>query len=259
MGALEKWTSGVRGLGEKWRTACRQQHPFKELDAEWQLVCKAFGLLLHSVNQNRSLLVALMKLVAVADEASESVGAPLGREAGADDYFLAVASKLLEDTGSLCRETHWSRVRVLPRMHTPQNGPTDRSFSFYLSLCDSLEVIPQWLSTQFIQRDSFNLLMVPWPMEVLVRQFRDVTDLAPEQLPEDFGFFTYDFANAEGALLELIQALYEEARRKLGRVDGVILPELGPVRRRLSAAPTKYGSLSRRCRTLFKRSTTRGS
>ena len=225
-GALETWTNGARELGEKWRKAWKSQHPFIDLAAEWQIVCESFSLPLHSANQSRPLIEAVMKLVAVADEASASVGAPMDGETEEDDYFLEAASRLLESAGTLCREIDWSRLRVLPRMHTAQNGLTDRSLSLYLSLCDSSEVIPQWLSTPFIQRDSFNLLMVPWPLEVLVSQFRDVTDAAPEQLPEKFGFFSYD-SSAEGdGLLELVQALFVEAQRKLGRVDGVILPEL---------------------------------
>lgn len=225
-GALEKWTSTARELGEKWRAAWPQSRAFKELDAEWRLICDSFGLAVASTKQNRPLLEALIKLVAVADEASESVGAPKEDETGKDDVFLELASALLENEGTLCWEIDSSRLRVLPRMHTPQNGLTDRSLSLYLSLCDPCEVIPQWFSTPFIQGDSFNLLMVPWPPEILVSQFRDVTDLAPDQLPEDFGFFNYEASVAGEGIVGLIRALFDEAKRKLGRVDGVLLPEL---------------------------------
>jgi len=224
-GALEKWTSSVRDMGEKWRTAWGQRQPFGDLAAEWQLICECLALPLHSADHNLPLLEALMKVVAVADEASEGVGAPMDGETEADDVFLEMSSVLLENAGTLCCEIDWTRLRVLPRMHTPQNGLTDRSLSLYLSLCDPSEVILQWLSTPFVQRDSLNLLMVPWPLEVCVSQFQDVTNLAAEQLPEDFGFFSYSAAT-EADPLDLVQALYEEAKRKLGRVDGVILPEL---------------------------------
>jgi hypothetical protein len=186
-GALEKWTTDVRKLGEKWRRAWSQHHCFSDLAAEWQLVCESFAWPLESVSQDRPLLEALMKLVAVADDASESAGAPTDRETGEDD-FLKAASVFPEAARAVCEEIDGSRLRVLPRMHTPQNGLTDRSLSLYLSLCHSSEVIPQWLSTPFIQGDSFNLLMVPWPLEVRVSQFRDVTDSAPEHLPGISGF-----------------------------------------------------------------------
>ena len=224
-GALDRWTSGVRGLGAKWRATWQEGTPFKDLGAEWQVICESFARPLDSTNGDRPLLDALIKIVAVADEASESAGAPNDDELDEDYYFLMVASAML-DCGTLCHEIDGSRLKVLPRMHTPQNGLTDRSLSLYLSLCDSSEVVPGWLSTQFIQRDSFNLLMVPWPLEVLVSQFRDVTDLAPGRFPEDFGFFSYDSAGADNRPVELVQALFEETKRKLGRVDGVLLPEL---------------------------------
>jgi hypothetical protein len=133
---------------------------------------------------------------------------------------------LLENQGTLCWEIDSSRLMVLPRMHTPQNGLTDRSLSLYLSLCDPCEVAPKWYLAPFIQGESFNLLMVPWPSELLVSQFRDVTALAPDQLPESFGFFNYDASVPGEGLVELIPALFNEAERKLGRVDGVLLPEL---------------------------------
>jgi hypothetical protein len=222
-GALENWAASVCDLGAKWRTGWSR---FDDLTAEWERVCDSFDLPLDSVDQDRPLLEALIKLGAVADEASESVGAPRDGETEQDDVFLEVASAFLENDGTLCQEIDSSRLRVLPRMHTPQNGLTDRSLSLYLALCDPSEVNPQWLSTPFIQRDSLNLLLVPWPLEVRPSQFQDVTESAPEQLPEDFGFFSYDSSGAEDGLLELVQNLYDEAVRKLGRIDGLILPEL---------------------------------
>lgn len=135
--------------------------------------------------KNPDLLKALMKLVAVADEACEGVGAP----------------------------------------EAPQNGLTERSLSLYLSMCDAGEVTPRWLSTPFPQHDSMNLLLVPWPNEVLVSQFRDVTDNATTELPDGFGFFTYDILGGDD-LFALVGFLHAEATRKLGRIDGVVLPEL---------------------------------
>jgi hypothetical protein len=178
------------------------------------------------MSSNRPLLEALIKVLAVADQASEGVGAPINDQTLLDDGFLDVASDLF-DSGTLCSSIHVSRLRVLPRMHTPQNGLTDRSLSLYLSLCDPSEVVPKWLSTQFIQRDdSLNLLLVPWPPEVLVRRFRDVTDLAPGRLPEGYGFFSYDSPDTDDGLVQLALDLYNETKRKLGRVHGLLLPEL---------------------------------
>jgi hypothetical protein len=225
--ALAHWISSVRELGKEWRTALRAELslPFNGLSDEWELLCESMPQSLSDVGTNRLLLHALMKLIAVADEASEGVGVP--EDTGEDDPFLQLARAFLRDdnTGLGSLQINHAPVRVLPRMHTPQSGQTHRSLSLYLSLCDSGEVTPRWLSTSFLQHDSINLLLIPWPLEVLVRQFREVTGSAA-QLPEDVGFFTYDFLEGGEDVAARVESLHREAERRLGRIDGVILPEL---------------------------------
>ena len=197
---------------------------FGGLKADWKVLVAAFPKPIDTVQSDLVLLESLVRIVAVADEASYDAGAPI-EPGGEDDLFLATTAESLEKRGTLCKEIHNSRLRVLPRMHTPQNGLTDRSLSLYLSLWDPCEVVPRWLTTHFIRRESFNILLIPWPFEVLVSQFRDVTGVAVKQLPEDQGFFDYRSA-AENRLIRLVHALHAEANRKLGKVDGVVLPEL---------------------------------
>lgn len=222
---LENWTSTVRELGKAWGTAWRTQQPFDGLGAEWGQLCESFALRLNDVPSDRSLCEALMKLVAVADEASENVGAPADEEAD-NDFLLFAASQYLANAGTLCREIDCTRLTVLPRMHTPQNGLIDRSLSLYLSMRDPSEVTPKWFSPPFIQQDSINLLLIPWPLDVLPSQFRKVTSSATAELPEDFGYFTCDPPEPDVNLVELVSLLYRNANRRLGRIDGVILPEL---------------------------------
>src|ERR1039457_6550679 len=168
-----------------------------------------------------------MKLAAAADEACEGVGAPKNQAAGEYGTLTDVGSALLRESGTLCTTIDQSRLRVLPRMHTPQNGLTERSLSHYLSLCDASEVTPHWLSYPFLENESINLLLIPWPFEVLVNQFRETADAAAG-LPEDFGFFTFthDPESRPEDLTECVEGLHAEAMRKLGRIDGVVLPEL---------------------------------
>jgi hypothetical protein len=212
-------------VGADWRNALRQGlgPQFNGLSKEWEHLCRSFNRQLWTVAKDCDLLKTLMKLVAVADEACEGVGAP--EDTGEDDHFLQQTRAFLRDDATLGVRVDPTRVRVLPRMHTPQNGLTERSLSLYLSMCDAGEVTPRWLSTPFLQNDSINLLLIPWPHEVLVSQFRDVTDTATTDLPDGFGFFTYDFLKGDD-LIALAGPLYAEAKRKLGRIDGVVLPEL---------------------------------
>jgi len=219
----------VRDLGGDWKKCWRLGKPesFDELAREWQTVRQAFALPLGKTRDQRSLCEALVKLVAVADQACEGVGAAKDQLAGEYNPIQDVGADLLVKAGTLCSWIDPSRLRVLPRMHTPQNGLTERSLSRYLSLCDASEVTPQWHFSPFLQSDSMNLLVIPWPLEVLVDQFHETTDAAA-RLPKDFGFFTfaYDPEGRPDNLTELFGALHAEAKRKLGRIDGVVLPEL---------------------------------
>jgi predicted amidohydrolase len=220
--AVARWAAKVRELGRAWRTTPLLKG-FDGLKTEWEVLCNSWDRLLWTVEKNRPLCEALITLIAVADEASEGAGSP--PDPDEDDEFLRT-SRRFAAFGSLRVETDEVRLRVLPRMHTPQNGLTDRSLSLYLSLCDAGEVTPRWLSTSFIRGESLNLLMIPWPFEVLASQFRDVTDRAEAVLPDTQGFFTYEFPDTDKEAVEVAESLYTNAKRKLGRIDGVVFPEL---------------------------------
>jgi len=142
---LDSWTAEVRELGMKWRL---DWSGFRALANEWQIVCNSFGLTLGQVSGEAKLCLALMTIAVVADEAFKGVVAPIDQVADVDD-MLDEGSVCLTQSGTLCIHIDPSRLRVLPRMHTPQNGLTERSLSRYLSLCDASEVTPQW---QFSQR-----------------------------------------------------------------------------------------------------------
>jgi predicted amidohydrolase len=209
---------------------------FDGLASEWQIVCQSFGLSLTEARDNRALCVVLMQLVATADEASEGVGAPMDQAADGDDDLIDLGSIRLTQSGTLCLEIDPSRLRVLPRMHTPQNGLTERSLSLYLSLCEASEVTPQWHPSPFRQTDSLNLLLIPWPFEVVANEFHKIADTAA-RLPKDFGFFTFahQIERQPDNLTELVEALHAEAKRKLGRIDGVVLPELSITEQQFNA------------------------
>ena len=222
--SLNAWSSGAARLGRQWRSQYRPRQPFQGIESEWQLICSSFDQPLSSLPKNRPLCLAVIKLLATADEASEGVGMPED-EAG-DDLFLQAGRKVLQDSATLGMEIDHNRLRVLPCTHTPQNGLTHRSLSLFLSACDGGEVRSRWLTSQFLEHDSLSLLLIPWPPEVLIRDFQDVTAEATSKLPEHFGFFAYSVPDEDGGLVGHVESLYEEAARKMGRIDGVVLPEL---------------------------------
>ena len=246
-GALEEWVDDTRRLGESWRRAWNAGEPFLLLEDSWRTLCDSFELPLDELILQPSLCEVLVRISSAADEASESVGAPIEVDNNTEDeetgdLLLSRALSFLLLFGTACDEIDGSRLRVLPRMHTPQSGLTDRRLSLYLSLHEASEVAPEWTAPPGIQPDSVNLLLIPWPFEVLVKQFREVTDPASAILPDRFGFFAYDvetdFETSE-RLIASVGALYREAKRKLGRIDGVILPEMALSIEQFNALRTK--------------------
>ncbi|MGA2597175.1 MAG: hypothetical protein ABSH09_09320 [Bryobacteraceae bacterium] len=127
--------------------------------------------------------------------------------------FIDHAAELLSRVGhhSLGDEIDAGRVRVLPKMHTPQMGLTIRSFAMYLALCSPSEVVPQWVNPPFRFRDdSLNLLLVSWPLEIYPIQFRASRTLVTETRNIDkdrFGLFTVDPLKRPGDVMTLVNKL----------------------------------------------------
>jgi hypothetical protein len=160
-GALKTWTDKVHKLSQRWRRSWQAGGSFDDLADEWQIICQSFDVPLGQTREKRTLCEALMTLTAVADEACEGVGSPRNQAPGEVATLADVGTGFLTALGTLCLDIDRSRLRVLPRMHTPQNGLTERSLSHYLSLCEASEVTPQWLSNSFLPSDSMNLLLIP--------------------------------------------------------------------------------------------------
>jgi hypothetical protein len=106
--------------------------------------------------------------------------------------------------------------------------------SHHLALCDAGEVSPYWaLAPKPLDSKSLNLLVLPWPLEVLPSQFRENRGLLAN-MDDSFGFFTWDLSRYS-ALIGKVDALVREAERVVGRVDALVFPEL--------ALPTGDGSV----------------
>ncbi len=183
---------------------------------------------------------AVLSLFAAADEACAGVGAPYTPEDYEGDAeglrFQQEADVLLVPVGrrgsSLCRRIAVGEAVVLPKLHTPQCGVTLRSLSHHLAYISTREVVPYWRRVSgFDARTSdagssahgLNLLLLPWPEEILPRYFE------PSALaPSDRGTHRrFDFSpQARAGRIERMRAVIERAKDMLGRVDGVVMPEL---------------------------------
>lgn len=225
---LRQWISHVRRIGRDWREGVAEEGNFvpPQVEVWWDTLQRGLDVALPDLAQDTPLCEALFQLTAAADEAC--VGLGLSFKATEKDPFREDSETLLllkKGWGSLCRDIHPSRVRVLPKMHTPQRGMTMRSLTHNLALCEGRGVDLSWHKIPFgTQRGSLNLLVVPWPKVVSPTQFSFAEgDLA---MPENHGFFSYSPAELVEDTLEHLLEVFDAAVRTVGRVDGVILPEL---------------------------------
>ncbi|HWD41896.1 MAG TPA: hypothetical protein VG944_23855 [Fimbriimonas sp.] len=227
-GSGRMWAKRIRVLGLKWRANCAANKPAPSLVRRWWSIVRRFrATAIAALSSNDELCEALIQLVAAADEASVNLGLP-----GKWDEFEYAANELLEwnrpGGSNLCKTIDSSRLRVLPKMHTPQKGLTTRSLSHNLTLCSAGDFEPRWTIAPNPRRaERINLLLVPWPFWVRPRQFSParnpngpLRNMAP-----DYGFFDWSPESAE-ELPSLVSALVKEARQTVGPIYGVVLPEL---------------------------------
>ncbi len=216
-------------IGEKWRAAAGAGRlPPKHVSQWLKKIRENREVSIGSLSSHKTLLSALVNLMAAADEACFGLGISLTNTD--NDAFTKLAELQLfpRDAGStLCKRIHASRARVLPKSHTPQTGLTIRSFSNFLGLVPSTEVCPEWYSfCADTNEHALNLLLVPWPRKIIPRQFRatEKEKISDEVDRGGYGLFTFDAS--ENPRIDFVKRLLTAAEKTVGRIDGVIFPEL---------------------------------
>ena len=191
--------------------------------------------------QVKDLATSLLCLMAAADEACVGLGVEI---TGDMDLFQRHAFRLLGPgadmrQSSLCRTIQPSKMRVLPKLRTPQQGLTLRSLTFHLgfyrgsvnAIWHRAPLTVQDASAISPQKDyrSVNLLVVPWPCEITPRQFESCH---ADKLPRTVDHFQYNppsraEARYNGKLtwLDVLIKLYQTARSEVGAIHGVVMPE----------------------------------
>jgi hypothetical protein len=196
-----------------------------------------------------------LELMAVADEAAWGMGYVIDApepsaappERGESPFAAAVveayrelarqerATAPLEHLpASLCWLVPPAECCVLPKACTPQVGVTLAALSHHLALLPSAaEVHPRWLVNP-LERElprqghgTFNLLIVPYPYRIHGSAFLPA-DSAPAG-PRGRRFAVRQdwlSATTPTRLARFVAGLAEVARREVGTVDGVALPEL---------------------------------
>jgi hypothetical protein len=245
--ASANWSEWIAERGIEWRTLWPDSPPF--IAERWKTISASWDNPVEEIAGKLPLAHALLELCALADEASEgfwlpgSPGTPGTRTTTVDLNFYVRAEFLRKNSGvaaTLCEEIHPSRLCVLPKCRTPQNGLTSRSLSHHLAVCSADEIKPQWVMGPYGNADelSLNLLLVPWPEVVTPRQFGATAPTPTEMrnMPPNFGFFGYQHNDKTPEnVVRVVEDLHSTAVAKMGRIDGVVLPEaaLSPVQHQL--------------------------
>ena len=228
---VEVWQKQTREIGEDWvKSWVAKEDAPRAIHDIWTSVTLDFQKSLQAITKDCEACSRLYWLLAAADEASREVGIPpysvTGKKDPIEEEFRFYAEGLLQRPlpgSSVCREVHPLRARVLPKMHTPATGLGVRSLSLYLTFCPSTEVTPEWIIAPFGTNPSLNLLLVPWPLEVVPAQF----DMAqPADGEPAWNYFTFAHRRKGTDVVRLVQQLIARAEEIVGTVDGIVLPEL---------------------------------
>jgi len=234
----KEWCDDIGHIGSKWRLRA----PFgdaapREVRRWWRTVTSAWTQPLERLGEKHDAVMALLQIVAAADEACAWVGFVNAGDEWHDAFeYDALTWFGMKDGRTLCRTVDASRAVVLPKAHTPQTGITIRSLTHHLALYLPGEVTARWWMqhSNLVTREwCFNLLLLPWPQVVLPRNFRAAAVDAVE-MANGFGFFSCDVRRDPQfdvpAVVEAVDAAREHLRRTHGDdgcdIDGVVFPEL---------------------------------
>lgn len=174
---------------------------------------------------------SILTLHALADEASHGLGVPDREQISADEQPLAYmrlrAELRLAAEGTLSF-IRTDRIRVLPKLRTPQVGISLRSLSHHLAIQRSevdvgWSVHPGGMHRLEPGPMRLNLLVFPWPFDVHARDFREVAS-GPGGDRSRIGGFEYD-PRPELDVATEVAAAVESARRVGSIVDGLVMPE----------------------------------
>jgi hypothetical protein len=225
----EHWAEEVAAAAASWRSIAAGVHgrlapaPPTVRDL-WQVLIENRDTPVDALRRGEApqLCEALLTLHAVADEAHRGLAAVRSEDFGP---FEQRARALLADRGSLAR-VEPRRVRVTPKTQIASRGLTIRSFSRYVALnYEAIDVRWRQVAVEggnWVEGRCYHQVLLPWPLTL------DAAAFAPAAGPidlddESFGFFAY---RPDRPLdLDLVAALLEVAKRRVDRLDTLILPE----------------------------------
>ncbi|HKQ56825.1 MAG TPA: hypothetical protein VJY35_03065 [Candidatus Eisenbacteria bacterium] len=244
-GTASTWGRTQEDIGKRWRLHMNERGKMpSEVTTQWAAIWESADTPIAAVRDDEKLTLSLLGLCAAADEAcnglgilfkwvsekDEVVGPPASEvddsKRKADDLHSKATKKLVGPAATLCLNVDPSRLRVLPKLRTPQTGLTFRSMTHHLSLCPAGDMTPKWLRmTSGPGENRMNVLVVPWPKTIAPSQFRKADNRIGGMSPE-FGFFGYEPAEKMEVNQEDLKSVYLNAKEMVGHIDLVVFPEL---------------------------------
>jgi hypothetical protein len=212
----------------RWRDAVEYGRPVPALVKKlWGSVVKEWGTEVTVLAEDVEASQKVLFLMAIADECGAGLG---GAFIDTDfDEYLAKAAQLLEK-GSLGKEIHSTRMRILPKRRTPPSGLNVRSLSLHLTCTYGNEVEPSWVPLRSLDtKDTIQVLVVPYPFAVDPMGFQAVEGKPSDMENMDsgrFGFFTGDRKSEPKVVENLVKDAFRAARARTGSVELVLFPEL---------------------------------
>lgn len=238
-----QWPMQAETLANAWRVNIRR-HTFPtartaplDLKDWWQILVEAADIRLdaawaQAAGGHDEVARALLRCTTVADAACHDIGGELPQDS--DKFgWISEINLLHSDFQSTCSpNVDPMIVRVLPKQHTPQRGLTLRSLSHHLALVPPSEVKTIWTPPTRLRtgsnRDIFNILLLPWPLEVRASDFRlvEADDKASPSLAPSFRFFRYRRRSTPRAFESYLKSAMAAAKQHTERIDIMVLPEL---------------------------------
>jgi hypothetical protein len=221
----ETWNKDVKARAKEWRASVATSTQAEWLVGAEKVLQRCLDVPVRKIIEDWELTCTLIELHVTADEACGGVGMRPDKIDDVDTAMLVMMGNEMLGNRDTLSNLSTDLVRVLPKMRTPQCGMTLRSMSGNLALCPYGEVDVKYASVLTPIKEhinSFNLLLLPVPLEVRPKNFCPA-DGPLLNMDEKFRFFRFE---PEPLDISYIEDACHKAKDQSGGVQGIILPEL---------------------------------
>ncbi len=270
---LENWPTHSAKVASKWKILYTEEKVPREVAKLLDAIAEMRDLPVEALSEpsiHNLKWLPFVKLLCIADDACAGVGILYAGSSGiAWSAMLHIREQLLLRSRAMRRDgeekevaigrfspvtlgkqVDQSRVIVVPKMRTSQRGVTLRSLTNHLALFTGSDVEPVWNPTTSTPLDDIvmsaeqiaskcgphNILLVPWPNEVLPTQFVPVTKsgainkMMAGRPPSGHSFFSFVHKKLDKSSKLKLRRLINNARRIVGRLHGIVFPEMSMTR-----------------------------